>query len=73
LALRRRQRDVVSPAARELVRLVEEMQACILGVIRQEILSGLRDPAQVEKLRARLRTFSDLEVTTPDHERAGAV
>jgi predicted nucleic acid-binding protein len=70
LALRRRQRDVVSPAARELVRLVEEMQACILGVIRQEILSGLRDPAQVEKLRARLRTFSDLEVTTPDHERA---
>jgi predicted nucleic acid-binding protein len=46
------------------------MQACLLGAIRQEILSGLRDAAQFEKLRAHLRAFPDLEVTTADHERA---
>jgi predicted nucleic acid-binding protein len=70
LALRRRQLAVVHPAARELALLVEEMQACLLGAIRQEILSGLRDPAQFEKLRDHLRAFPDLEVTTADHERA---
>jgi predicted nucleic acid-binding protein len=46
------------------------MQVCLLGAIRQEILSGLRDPAQFEKLRAHLRAFPDFEVTTADHERA---
>ena len=70
MALRRRQREAVHPAARELIRLVEEKQACLVGAIRQEILSGLRDPAQFERLRAHLRAFPDLEVTTTDHERA---
>jgi len=46
------------------------MQACLLGAIRQEILSGLRDPAQFEQLRAHLRAFPDLEVITEDYERA---
>jgi predicted nucleic acid-binding protein len=68
--LRRRQREAAHPAARELVRLVEEARACLLGAIRQEILSGLREPAHFEKLRARLRAFPDLAVTTEDHERA---
>ncbi len=46
------------------------MRAHLLGVIRQELLSGIRDAAQFEELRARLRAFPDLEVTTADHERA---
>lgn len=46
------------------------MRAELLGVIRQELLSGIRDSTQFEKLRGRLRAFPDLPVTTADHERA---
>jgi predicted nucleic acid-binding protein len=68
--LRRRQLGAAHPAARELARLVEEMRARLLGAIRQELLSGLRDAAQFEQLRVRLSAFPDLAVATVDHERA---
>lgn len=46
------------------------MRAHIIGPIRQEILSGIREPAQYEKLRDALRAFPDLELTSADYERA---
>jgi predicted nucleic acid-binding protein len=42
----------------------------MLGAIRQEILSGIRNPAQFEKLRDRLRGFVDVRVTLQDYELA---
>jgi len=54
----------------ELTELIREMRAELLGVIRQELLSGIREAAQFEKLRGRLRAFPDLQVTAADHERA---
>lgn len=41
-----------------------------MGPIRQEILSGVREPAQAQVLTQRLRDFVDLPLEAADHERA---
>ncbi len=41
-----------------------------MGLIRQELLSGLSDSRQFKNLRDRLRAFDDLGIRRPDHERA---
>lgn len=69
LALRRRHFSE-HPAVQELRTLIGETRAHLVGAIRQEILSGIREPAQFERLRDRLREFPDLPVVTADHERA---
>jgi predicted nucleic acid-binding protein len=71
LALRRRAQDL-NAAERilvaELAELVKEGRARILGVIRQELLSGIKTTAQYEKLRTTLRSFPDECLDTPDYE-----
>ncbi|MGA7951912.1 MAG: PIN domain-containing protein [Gloeobacterales cyanobacterium] len=42
----------------------------LLGAIRQEILSGIRHPAQYMKLRDYLRAFPNVELATEDYELA---
>ena len=42
----------------------------MIGPIRQELLSGIKERAQFERLREHLRAFLDLPVTTEDHEEA---
>jgi predicted nucleic acid-binding protein len=54
----------------ELRELIEEDRARIIGAIRQELLSGIRQAADFERLRERLRAFPDESVTTADYERA---
>lgn len=54
----------------ELDELVREGRAQIAGPIRQEILSGIREPAQFEGVRQDLRAFEDVAVTTDDYEEA---
>lgn len=41
-----------------------------MGAIRQEILSGLRTPAQFNRLRDALRAFPDTVLVTEDYELA---
>lgn len=70
LALRRR-----APAhavVDELRALIATGRAAMCGVIRQEILSGIRESAAFDQLRDRLRAFGDEPVTTEDYERAAA-
>ncbi len=55
---------------RELTELVTEGRARLIGLIRQEILSGIRNPAQFEKLRLMLRAFPDTVIDTSDYEGA---
>jgi predicted nucleic acid-binding protein len=55
---------------RELRELIRTARVQMIGPIRQEILSGLRDHAQFLVLRDHLREFPDLSITTADHERA---
>lgn len=73
LALRRRARDL-NPAERstvaELAELIKEGRARIIGLVRQELLSGIRSPAQYEKLRLSLRAFPDEPLDTRDYEAA---
>ena len=69
LALRRRQ-ILQDPEVLELRELIREGRAHVIGPIRQEVLSGIREKAQFDRLRAHLREFPDLSVRTADHERA---
>lgn len=56
-----------------LERLIGRAEAELLGLIRQELLSGIREEGQYERLRERLRPFPDVPVIPEDHERAAAM
>jgi predicted nucleic acid-binding protein len=68
LALRRR--APAHPAVDELRLLVAHGRAAIIGPVRQELLSGVRDRATFERLRDHLRAFPDEPITSADYERA---
>ena len=56
--------------ASELAELIHEGRARIMGLIRQELLSGVKTSDQYERLRTALRVFPDEFVETPDYEAA---
>lgn len=56
----------------ELTELIKEGRAKIIGLIRQEIISGIKDSAQFEELRERLRSFEDETTRIADYEGASA-
>lgn len=66
LALRRDD-NRLNPEREELRRLVSAHVAEIIGPIRQEILSGVRDPAQFARLETHLAAFPDLPLLTEDY------
>lgn len=68
LALRRRAPR--HEAVDELRRLVASGRVAMVGAIRQEILSGIREVAAFEQLRDHLRAFPDEPIATADYERA---
>ena len=72
VALRRRNQPPNDPVTSSLAVLVEDGRVAIIGPIRQELLSGIREHAHFERLRDHLRAFSDTAVTTDDHEEAAA-
>lgn len=55
---------------RELRELVDEGRVAMLGVIRQELLSGVRDEPAFERLVEALRPFDDEILVAADHEEA---
>ena len=54
----------------ELSELIREGRARMVGLVRQELLSGIRTAEQHEKLRLHLRSFPDERISTSDHEEA---
>lgn len=70
LALRRQIPPDSSPAVIILRNLITDGQVALIGAIRQEILSGIRSPEQLARLRNYLRSFPDLELVTEDYELA---
>jgi hypothetical protein len=54
----------------ELSELVREGRARLVGLVRQELLSGIKTTEQDEKLRLHLRSFPDEPMDTSDHEEA---
>ena len=75
LMLRRLHRDLTRrerALSAELEELVGEGRAMLLGMIRQELLSGIVRQDHFEALRQRLRQFDDEPITSADHEHAAA-
>ncbi len=63
----RRTYHVEPDVVQEFRSLVVEHRVAIMGPIRQEILSGLRDLAQFEQLERHLAAFPDLPLERDDY------
>ncbi|MCD4708338.1 MAG: PIN domain-containing protein [Candidatus Sabulitectum sp.] len=66
LALRPPEHNAFSTAI-ELRNLVADNRVEIIGSIRQELLSGIRENARFTKIRNRLAAFPDVPVVTEDY------
>ena len=73
LALRRKPADL---SAREqalteaFAELIREGRVKMMGLVRQELLSGIREEERFRKLRDSLRAFEDAALETQDYEEA---
>lgn len=72
LALRRKSPEGHERTVSLLAALIEDGRVAMIGAVRQELLSGIRDDAQFERLREHLRAFPDVGVTSADYEEAAA-
>src|SRR6202040_2139735 len=73
LALRRKTENLSAnetSIVAELSELIQEGRARLIGLVRQELLSGIKTTEQYEKLRLHLRSFPDEPIDTSDHEEA---
>ena len=73
LALRRKNESLSANErflVAELSELIREGRARMIGLVRQELLSGIKATEQYEKLRLHLRSFPDEVVDTSDYEEA---
>lgn len=69
LALRRKRKQSF-PEIKILESLIDNQRICMLGPIRQEILSGIKDNKQFAQLKDILSAFDDFPLTTKDYEKA---
>jgi predicted nucleic acid-binding protein len=69
LAVRRASQSI-HPYAKELAELIRDGRVVIIGAIRQELLSGVKNSKQFVTLRGYLRAFRDVVAETEDFERA---
>ncbi len=73
LALRRKNESLSTNErflVAELSELIREGRARMIGLVRQELLSGIKATEQYEKLRLHLRSFPDEVIDTSDYEEA---
>src|SRR5205085_11020167 len=70
--LRRRGRSASVSMSSEMASLVEDGRVAMIGSIRQELLSVVRELAHFERLREHLRAFPDVPITTDDYEQAAS-
>ncbi len=73
LALRRKQGDLSARAdelTQALAELIRDGRAQLMGVVRQELLSGIREEERFRKLRDYLRAFDDPRLERDDYEEA---
>jgi predicted nucleic acid-binding protein len=72
--LRRRSKAALSEDERfmlaALTDAIQDGRVAIIGPIRQEILSGIKDPSQFDKLKSALDAFADEQLTTTHYEEA---
>jgi predicted nucleic acid-binding protein len=76
LALRRRRADLNTREqvlTRALEELIREGRAQMMGAIRQELLSGIREEERFHRLRNYLRAFDEPDMEVPDYEEAARI
>jgi predicted nucleic acid-binding protein len=77
LALRRKDDAGLSPDEQklkvELVQAIRDGRVAMLGLIRQELLSGIKEKAQFDKVQAALNAYLDEPINTADHEYAARI
>lgn len=56
-----------------LVSLIRDKKVVLIGPVRQELLSGIRDPKDYDVLRDRIDAFPNENPETEDFERAAQV
>jgi predicted nucleic acid-binding protein len=75
LALRRTRTDL-NPREGQTVRMLEELivegRAQLLGLVRQELLSGIRHKGQFDRIATALRSFEDVQLSIEDYEEAAS-
>jgi predicted nucleic acid-binding protein len=77
LALRRKKSAILSPDEQklkaELVQAIHDGRIAMLGILRQELLSGIKDAAIFEKTRAALDSYLDEPINNGDYEYAARI
>ena len=77
LALRRKDSASLSTDEQklkaELVQAIHDGRVAMLGLIRQELLSGIKEKAQFDKVKAALDAYLDEPINTADHEYAACI
>ena len=77
LALRRKNALSLSPDEQrlkaQLVQAIQDGRVAMLGLLRQELLSGIKEKAQFDRLKAALDPYLDEPINTADHEYAARV
>lgn len=66
----RRNKKVVSPVRKALTELIKDSRVQMLGPIRQEVLSGIKQKKQFLLLQDTLRAFPDFPLFEEDYEEA---
>jgi len=72
VALRRKHQPEDASTTSELASLVEDRRVALIGPVRQELLSGIREQSQFDRLSKSLRAFPDTFITTADYEEAAS-
>ncbi|MEM7791851.1 MAG: PIN domain-containing protein [Verrucomicrobiota bacterium] len=67
LFLRRDKPADSSPEVEKLKVYLQDGRAALPGIVRQELLSGIRNPEQFDKLSHLLEGFPDILATSEDH------
>jgi predicted nucleic acid-binding protein len=52
--------------------LIDDGLIAIIGPVRQELLSGIKEKTQFDHIRAELRGFLDVDITLEDYETAAS-
>ena len=58
------------PVVEELIELIHEDRAVLIGPVRQEVLSGISNQKQFDLLREKLKPFEGIAVTSGDYKLA---
>ncbi len=66
----RSQNEVYQAETDELIALIQDQRALLIGPIRQEILSGYSDLQQFLKIREKLSYFDNVAIKDSDYELA---